>query len=199
MLCSWKRGSAPGILGEVWRRAGGPSARVGGRFWHPVGRDRGAADPPTRHRSAPSRERAGAQVLHGLTVGASEPAARGASRDRSRAGTLALDPGPAQSRMHSPPPTSPGPCPFTHSNPQGSPVHAMAVTEHPASSVPPAVGRAVCALQGLWPRPSSASAQGSLSAGRDRARPARRASASPEAPDGLPCGCPRPCRLFTVS
>ena len=35
---------------------------LAGCFWHPVGRDRGAADPPTRRRSAPSRGRAGAQV-----------------------------------------------------------------------------------------------------------------------------------------
>lgn len=46
----------------------------------------------------------------------------------------------------------------------------MTITEHPASSVNPAVGSAVCALQGLWPRTSSSSAHESLSAGRDRAQ-----------------------------
>ena len=65
-----ERGSVPQLCasapGDPWRslETVRSSQRRGlaGCFWHPVGRDWGAADPPTRHRSAPSRGRAGAQV-----------------------------------------------------------------------------------------------------------------------------------------
>lgn len=71
------------VLLEAGFCPGGPwrSQRRQGCFWHPLGRDRGAADPPTRHRPAPSRQRSSAQVSgaepgpHGLQVGPGKPAA----------------------------------------------------------------------------------------------------------------------------
>lgn len=86
MLCSWKRGSAPGSLvksgdGQVVPAPQGLGGFPGIRW----GRDRGAADLP-RGTGRPPAESGRPRSCIGLTVGASEPAARGASRDRESPG-----------------------------------------------------------------------------------------------------------------